>query len=128
MSTDGSHQYEKAKKNAFLFSAQSAGGPGVADHSCYSCARWRLFHSVETTHVRLQFGQDMAKLASQNFREHRAHVAEVPTRDSISSQITEKNLLSLAAEPCAKLFALARVLAGLRMSWCTGRQEQEMYS
>lgn len=53
MSTDGSHQYEKAKKNAFLFSAQS-----------------------------------------------------VPTRDSISSQITEKNLLSLAAEPCAKLFAL----------------------
>mmetsp|Transcript_40154 Transcript_40154/g.92869 ORF Transcript_40154/g.92869 Transcript_40154/m.92869 type:complete len:1180 (+) Transcript_40154:120-3659(+) len=53
MSTDGSHQYEKAKKNAFLFSAQS-----------------------------------------------------VPTRDSISSQITEKNLLSIAAEPCAKLFAL----------------------
>ncbi|CAE7024426.1 eif3a [Symbiodinium natans] len=53
MSTDGSHQYEKAKKNAFLFSAQS-----------------------------------------------------VPTRDSISSQITEKNLLNLAAEPCAKLFGL----------------------
>eukprot|EP00437_Effrenium_voratum_P001883 CAMPEP_0181422406 /NCGR_PEP_ID=MMETSP1110-20121109/13598_1 /TAXON_ID=174948 /ORGANISM="Symbiodinium sp., Strain CCMP421" /LENGTH=1164 /DNA_ID=CAMNT_0023545503 /DNA_START=137 /DNA_END=3631 /DNA_ORIENTATION=+ len=53
MSTDGSHQYEKAKKNAFLFSAQS-----------------------------------------------------VPTRDSISSQITEKNLLALSAEPCAKLFAL----------------------
>ncbi|OLP95886.1 Calreticulin [Symbiodinium microadriaticum] len=53
MSTDGSHQYEKAKKNAFLFSAQS-----------------------------------------------------VPTRDSISSQITEKNLLSLAADPCAKLFGL----------------------
>lgn len=53
MSTDGSHQYEKAKKNAFLFSAQS-----------------------------------------------------VPTRDSISSQITEKNLLGLSAGPCAKLFAL----------------------
>ncbi|CAE7351950.1 TIF3A1 [Symbiodinium sp. CCMP2592] len=53
MSTDGSHQYEKAKKNAFLFSAQS-----------------------------------------------------VPTRDSISSQITEKNLLSIAADPCAKLFGL----------------------
>ena len=30
--------------------------------------------------------------------------------------------LSLAAEPCAKLFALARVLAGLGVFWCNERR------
>eukprot|EP00933_Yihiella_yeosuensis_P072717 TRINITY_DN8120_c0_g1_i1.p1 TRINITY_DN8120_c0_g1~~TRINITY_DN8120_c0_g1_i1.p1 ORF type:complete len:1189 (-),score=396.77 TRINITY_DN8120_c0_g1_i1:579-4019(-) len=56
----------------------------------------------------LEMSSDSASHAHEKAKKYAAlfSAQSVPTRESISSQIVEKNLLSLASEPCQKLFAL----------------------